>query len=138
MDQTLRKAFDPRKPHHRNIANADVSRLISSIKEVLTSACVLFSIEYGVDDDLPQSQIKKAIRFMSNVDMKDKALEEVAPLFIEHCQLSRNQVNRIEISTRGQQSNQVWFDQRQGRITASKFHLVATKCESLMKKGVRR
>ena len=37
---------------------------------------------------------------MSNVDMKDKALGEVAPLFIESCQLSSDQVKKIEISTR--------------------------------------
>ncbi|XP_028394516.1 uncharacterized protein LOC114518716 [Dendronephthya gigantea] len=107
LDQTLRKAFDPRRVHHRNIANEDVSSLISSIKEVLPSACVLFSIEYGVDDELPLPLIKKAVRFMSRVDMKDKALEQVAPLFIEDCQLTKNQVSKIEISTRGQNHEDV-------------------------------
>lgn len=37
------------------------------------------------------------------------------------------------MATRGQHSNQMWKDQRTGRITASNFHRVSTKTDSLMK-----
>jgi hypothetical protein len=94
--------------------------LLSSIKKVLPSACVRYSFEHEVDDGLP-SVSKKALSFMSKESVKDKTLEEVAPLFIEHCQLSSEQVQQVETSTRGQHTNKMWFGQRSSRITASKF-----------------
>ena len=67
--------------------------------------CFLYSIEHGVDDGLPPSVSKKALSFMSKESVKDKTVEEVVPLFIEHCQLSSEQVQQVEISTRGQHTN---------------------------------
>ena len=71
---------------------------------------------------------------MANGNHSGKTLEVITPLFIEHCQLSSEQVHQIEISTRGQHKNNAWFEQRSGRITASRFHEVATKCDTIMKK----
>ena len=96
--------------------------------------CVLYSIEHEVDDDLPQTLTSKALNFMANKNHSAKTLEKIAPLFIEHCQLSSEQVTHIEISTRGQHKNNAWFEKRSGRITASRFHEVATKCDKIMKK----
>ena len=134
MGQTLKKAFDPRRPQDRNISGESVSNLLSDIKRVLPTACVLYSFERGVDDSLPPSLANKALNFMANGNHSGMTLEEITPLFIEHCQLSSEQVHQIEISTRGQHKNNAWFKQRSGRITASRFHKVATKCDTIMKK----
>ena len=134
MDQTLRKAFDPRKPQDRLITNERVSDLLNEIKESVPSACVLFSIEHGRDDGLPPPLTSKALEFMSaHPDLRTKPLEETAPAFLEYCQMTSEQANRIERESRGQHSNAVWQEQRIGRITASNFHQVFTKAETLLK-----
>lgn len=132
LDQTLRKEFDPRKPEDRVISNEQVSSLLNNIKKVVPSACVLHSVEHARDDGLPLPLTKKASDFMSSEEMKGKPLEEVSPLFIQHCQMTTEQVDRIEVSTRGQHSNNKWQEQRIGRITASNFHRVSTKTESII------
>ena len=87
----------------------------SDIKRASPTACVVYSIEHEVDDNLPQTT-SKALNFMANKNDSSKTLEEIAPLFIEHCQLSSEQVTHIEISTIGQHKNNAWFEQRSGRI----------------------
>lgn len=44
-----------------------------------------------------------------------------------------NEVKREQIETRGQSGNEMWFDQQEGRITASNFHTYHTKMESILK-----
>ena len=48
--------------------------------------------------------------------------------------LSDFEINLIEEVTRSQSSSDEWFQQREGRITASNFHRVYTRIETLKKK----
>ena len=86
MGQTLKKAFDPRRPQDRNISDESVSNLLSDIKRVLPTACVLYSFEHGVDGRLPPSLASKALNFMADENHSGKTFKEITPLFIEHCQ----------------------------------------------------
>ena len=52
MGQTLKKAFDPRRPQDRNISDESIPNLLSDIRRVLPTACVLYSFEHGVDNSL--------------------------------------------------------------------------------------
>ena len=119
--------------HTVNMSNERVSLLLNSIKEVLSSACVLYSIEHGRDNGLPAPLTEKAVEFMATDVMKSKPLEEAAPLFIQHSQMTSAQVKQIELETQGQSSNSLWKQQRLGRITASKFHQISTKTETVLK-----
>ena len=75
---------------------------------------------------------------MSSDCVKDKSIEQTAPMFLEHCQMTTEEVRRIEVETRGQNSNSAWQEQRMGRVTASNFHQYHTKAESILKgKGKR-
>ena len=47
--------------------------------------------------------------------------------------MTNDEVRRVEIETRGQSGNEMWFDQTEGRITASNFHTYHTKMESILK-----
>lgn len=132
MEQELRKHFDPRKPNDRVLTDERVSDLLNTIKECEPSCCVLNSIEHARDDGLPQPLKEKAAAFTSLNDMKTKSCEEVVPSFLEFCQMSSDQVRRIEVETRGQSSNKQWFKHREGRITASTFHQHHTKMESIL------
>ena len=91
------QAFDPRRPQDRNISDESVSNLLSNIKRVLPTACALYSFEHGADDSLPPSLASKALNVMANGNHSGKTLEEITPLFIEHCQLSPEQVHQVEI-----------------------------------------
>ena len=93
---------------------------------------VLYSIEHTKDDGLPEPLPQKALSFMSAEEMKGKPLEHTAPLFLKDCQMTKDQVTRVEIETRGQSSNDLWHQQRTGRVTASNFHTFHTKSQSIL------
>ena len=133
LEQTMQKRFDPRKPEDRQLTDERVSTLLNSVKQMAPSACVLLSIEHGIDDTLPLNMIEKAAEFMANKNVKENPVEEVTTLFITETQISKNQVKRIEQETREQHFNPLWRRQRIGRITASNFHTVHTKTESIIK-----
>ncbi|KAK2552801.1 Exonuclease [Acropora cervicornis] len=69
---------------------------------------------------------------MSSEEMKEKPLEYTAPLFLKECQMTADQVKRVEIETRGQSTNDLWHQQRIGRVTALNFHTYHTKAQSIL------
>ena len=69
---------------------------------------------------------------MSSEEMKGKPLEYTAQLFLKECQMTADQVKRVEIETRGQSTNDLWHQQRIGRVTASNFHTYHTKAQSIL------
>ena len=46
--------------------------------------------------------------------------------------MTNDEVKRVEIETRGQSGNEMWFDQGERRITASNFHTYPTMMESIL------
>ncbi len=96
---------------------------------MVPSACVLFSVEHGIDDTLPPNLIEQAAEFQSNEDVKEIPLEEATTLFLTETQISQEQVKRIK-----QHSNPLWRQQRIGRITASNFHNIHTKTGTIIKR----
>ena len=46
--------------------------------------------------------------------------------------MTADQVKRVEIETRGQSTNDLWHQQRIGRVTASNFHTYHTKAQSIL------
>ena len=127
----LKNQFDPRKPQDRQLTNETVSSLINGIIQSIPPACVLCSIQHTKDDGLPELLPQKALSFMSSEEMKEKPLEYTAPLFLKEYQMTAHQVKRVEIETRGQSTNDLWHQQRIGRVTASNFHTYHTKAQSI-------
>ena len=128
----LKNQFDPRKPQDRQLTNERVSALVTSIMESIPSACVLYSIEHTKDDGLPEPLPQKALTFIASDEMKGKPLEHTAPLFLKDCQMTKDQVARVEVETRGQSTNELWHQQRVGRVTASNFHTFHTKAQTIL------
>ncbi|XP_015772524.1 PREDICTED: uncharacterized protein LOC107350802 [Acropora digitifera] len=128
----LKNQFDPRKPQDRQLTNETVSSLINGIIQNIPSACVLCSIQHTKDDGLPELLPEKALSFMSSEEMKEKPLEYTAPIFLKECQMTADQVKRVEIETRGQSTNDLWHQQRIGRVTPSNFHTYHTKAQSIL------
>ena len=46
--------------------------------------------------------------------------------------MTTDQVRRVEIETRGQSKNDLWHQQRVGRVTASNFHTFHTKAQTIL------
>ena len=93
---------------------------------------MLYSTEHTKDYGLPELLTSKALSFMPSQEMKGKPLEHTAPLFLKEYQMTTDQVKRVEIETRGQSSNDLWHQQRIGRVTASNFHTFHTKAQSIL------
>ena len=73
--------------------------------ENIPSACVLYGIEHTKDDGLPEPLPQKALTFMASEEMKGKPLEQTAPLFLKDCQMTKDQVARVEVETHLQSTN---------------------------------
>ena len=129
---TLKNHFDPRKLQDRQLTNERVSTLINGIIQNIPSACALYSIEHTKDDGLPEALPQRALSFMASEEMKGKPLQHTAPLFLKECQMTADQVKRVEIETQGQNTNDLWYQQRKGRVTASNFHTFHTKAQSIL------
>ena len=95
---------------------------------------MLYSIEHTKDDGLPEPVHQKALSFMSSDGMKGTSLEPSAPLFLKDCQITTDQVRRVETSTCGQSGNDSWHQQRIGRVTASIWHKFHTKAQSILQR----
>lgn len=95
IEQELREHFDPRKACDRVLTNERVSDLLRKIKECQPSSCVLNSIEHAKDDGLPRPLKEKALAFMSVKTNKSKTCEEIASSFLEHCQMTNDEVKRV-------------------------------------------
>lgn len=129
----LKNQFDPRKPQDRQLTNERVSSLINGIIQNIPSACVLCSIEYTKDDGLPELLPQRALSFMSSEEMKEKPLEYTAPLFLKECQMTADQVKRVEIETHGQSTNDLWHQHQTFIHTTQRHNLFSTEKVKMLK-----
>ena len=72
----------------------------------------------------------------SNIFIWDKDLtnKENIDLFTKSIAVTKEEIEKIKVITKQQSESDIWFDQRKGRITASKFHQVFTRMNTLSKK----
>lgn len=52
-------------------------------------------------------------------------------MFTNSLKIDKTKITIIEEATRNQSSSNIWYQQREGRITASKFHRVFTRMETI-------
>ena len=110
------------------LTNERVSDLLRKIiLKCEPKSCVLNSIEHAKDDGLPRPLKEKALAFMFVKSNKSERCEEIASSFLEYCQMTNDEVKRVEIETRGQSGNEMRFDQREDRTTASNIHTIITR-----------
>ena len=85
----------------------------------------------ALPDNMPDSVVGLARLFQ--IDETCTQDENIIK-FTNSLNLSDVQINLIEEVTRSQSSSDEWFQQREGRITASNFHRVYTRIETLKEK----
>ena len=82
--------------------------------------------------DIPPSitDIALTVNTHTNKASPDQLIEKFASLL----SFNDSQISELEKATRNQASSKVWWDQRKGRITASRFHDVHTKIQGILRR----
>ena len=76
--------------------------------------------------------IEKSNIFIWDEDLTSK---ENIDLFTKSIVVTKNEIEKIKVITKQQSESDIWFDQRKVQITASKFHQVYTRMNTLSKKA---
>ena len=66
--------------------------------------------------------------------VKDLASHINMSNLLTHLHLSQEECNAVENATHTQSLNPVWYEQRKGRLTASKFYRIYTRADTKLKK----
>ena len=73
------------------------------------------------------------ISHVNTIQQLAKAASTVEELVQSFHSITDEEIGHIEQITVGQAENEIWHIQRKARITASNYHLVSTKVETLLK-----
>ena len=118
--------FDPRPKNQHNVSESDKFLFIDFPKAVI-SCCYLHPLH---EDAPPPLQI---IADTVQDGMQDNS-QDVIDRFTNCLTFYNRQINELEKCTRNQSSSQYWWDQRKGRITASHFHKVHNKMQTILRR----
>lgn len=126
-----KKRYDPAVKITSPLTLADI---LAALKPVCDQTdCIAFSAEpkepnNGVQEEISSEKIttiESVLSSTSNVEEFIRGLEEIP-----------KQLSAIEMATRGQSENPLWFSLRKHVITASKAHDVKTRMFTVLRKGV--
>uniref|UniRef100_A0A7M5VBF9 YqaJ viral recombinase domain-containing protein n=2 Tax=Clytia hemisphaerica TaxID=252671 RepID=A0A7M5VBF9_9CNID len=82
------------------------------------------------DFDLPKTIFESKMAYTYNTELSPK---ENAGLFTYELKISKKNILDLSEATVGQGETEIWKNHRQGRMTASNFHSIFTKCATLRK-----
>ena len=122
------------KTHTNQIKNKPEMRnsLFSLIKPDIKQSCLAEMMEgKGVQESTLNPTIPPPLPLLVQKAATGKDLTSVMPGSIK---LSDTDCKLIEENTRDQSLNPVWYEQRKGRLTASKFYRVCTRTNTLSKR----
>lgn len=122
--------FDPRPASHHDISEGDKWAFLSSVHQHVPEAVLNISFSPPVEEDVPPAlqQIASEILEKNPVASED----ELARFFSEKLSFNDSNIKELEKATRNQSSQNMWKEQRKGRITASNLHDVYTKVKTLL------
>ncbi|XP_047137292.1 uncharacterized protein LOC124813811 [Hydra vulgaris] len=107
--------------------------LYKSLKDVSHNSCFV-ELYNGKSKKVEKSKVNLPLGVVESANNfkidSNLSLTENVNCFTESLALNDMQIKSIEEATRMQSSSSIWFNQRQGRITASKFKSVFTRIES--------
>ena len=127
--------FDPCREPHRLVRDEEKEQFLETFATIRKSAVILKSLDSRVGNDSTSTREFKSL--VSETDMyatKHEGMSEAELVcgFMESLTLTEETQTAIERNTRGQADNPLWFELRKGHITASKFHDVYTKVNSVV------
>ena len=129
-------AYDPRPQAYRGRDDAALKRMCDRLSQLPSTCCMLQLLSPVVDKstsvrhDHTYAQTHRSPapllrhHVVTPTDLPDNVpqlpVKEEMKRFKDNLQLSLDQVNNIELQTRGQYTQPLWYKHRQHRITASK------------------
>jgi hypothetical protein len=122
--------FNPVLPAYQSISDDSVSTLYQQLyiasPESALFKCIPMEEE---DEENPIFSLKVAAAKFHTVQDEEERVDK----FLKSLPLSKHSIVMIEKKTRGQAENTLWFQARAGRLTASLYHDIFTKVNSLTK-----
>ena len=127
--------FDPCREPHRLVHDEEKEQFLETFATIRKSAVIFKLLDSRVGNDSTSTREVKSL--VSETDMyatKHEGMSEAELVcgFMESLTLTEETQTAIERNTRGQADNSLWFELRKGHITASKFHDVYTKVNSVV------
>ena len=129
-----KQTFDPRAACDRIVTDEQKASFLGKVKDLWPNAVVniSFAPEAAEDVPAPLPEIADNIAVVANSIPEDELISN----FFGKLSFSDRQLQELEKATRAQSKSNVWFKQRKGRITASKFRDVYTKVNTLSRSKV--
>ena len=126
-----KRNFDPRPEIYRNVTQSQKESFLSNLLNILPDSVPNISHAPPPTHDVPPSLIDIAENIIETLTGADK--EELIKAFAAQLSFNDFQLAELEKVTRNQASSHYWWEQRKGRITASRFHDVYTKVQVLFR-----
>ena len=131
IESKEKQTFDPRTGADRIVTQKQKTLFLREVKELLPNAVVNISFAPAVDEEVPAPLSEIAESICGETDSLSE--DELAAEYFEKLSFSVRQLQELEKATRAQSKSTAWYKQRQGRITASKFHDVFKKVNTISK-----
>ena len=133
----LKQAFTPlSKQQEEEVKNETEMRkkLYDALKDAVPEACFIGNCEKRRYNkpvlNIPANYVSVAVDINNN-DTLDKCAKLNA--FKEAVSITDDDRSNIKTATQDQSGSETWHEQRKGRITASMFHRVATRVDTIRK-----
>ena len=134
--------YDPRPPSLRSTSESSLSNLRRELENTGRDIVLLHLIPEGSTDDVNSSELHVPSLPLSPSDVRQHHLDDLQAkpqpvhledistaglAFVQVLQYTEEQIKSVEIATRDQSVSKRWYEERQYRITASKFGRVVKR-----------
>ena len=127
-----KRSYDPRPESDRQVCESRKVHFRESIRDILPASVINISYAPPENLDVPRSLTEIANSVRDN--LPNGSQDDVTKYFSDQLSFNDDQIRELEKITRSQSASNIWWNQRIGRITASKFGEVHTKVSNINKK----
>ena len=131
LSSKLKQSFDPRRPCERIVTKESQEAFLAKWKEI-NSKSVIFKAFPTAESDTTIPPPMTEAAFVYSQEHINKEEPEYVANFLESLHYNPEECLTIEKISRGQGDSTDWREQRKGRITASLFHDVHTKVQTII------
>ena len=122
-----KREFDPRSESNREVSEEAKCSFLAKARVTVPKASLNILFTPPPDKNVPLPLVDIAANVIKS------APKDLIDAFLKELSFNDSQLLELEKSTRSQSNSTSWWDQRKGRITASRFHTVHQKMQILYK-----
>ena len=113
-----KRSYDPHPQPDRQVSDSRKVAFLCRVREILPKSIINISHVPPEHLDVPRPLTEIANSVIDT--LPDGSQEDVMKLFSEQLSFNDDQIKELEEMTRNQSASSCWWDQRIGRITASR------------------